>query len=98
MYIVRETFTAHPGQASRLAGLMKKFFAGQPGARVVTDFIGRYNTVEVETQVSSLAEFEKIFNEYKSGKIEMPADLAKEMQHYGELWETGRREIFEVVD
>lgn len=100
MLIVREVVTAKPGQASKLAKLFRKGFGGDPPARVMTDLVGNYNTVVVEVQVKSLAEFEKQMEEYKSGKPDpkMDPQVAEEMSHYTEMYLTGRREIFQVVE
>lgn len=97
MFIIREVFTAKPGQASKLAKLFKKVF---PEGRVMTDFVGNYNTVVVEMQTESLAEFEKEMEEYKSGKPDpkMDPDVAEEMSKYTEMYLTGRREIFQIVE
>ncbi|HMD82483.1 MAG TPA: hypothetical protein VKE92_14300 [Anaerolineales bacterium] len=100
MLIVREVFTTKPGQASKLAKLFKKAFSGEANSRVMTDLIGAYNTVVVEMQVNSLAEFEKQMEEYKSGKPDpnMDPKVAEEMSKYTEMYLTGRREIFQIVE
>ncbi|MGH2569496.1 MAG: hypothetical protein ACRDGA_14245 [Bacteroidota bacterium] len=100
MYIIREVFIAKPGQASRLAKLFKKAFASDPTARVMTDLVGNYNTVVAEVQVKSLAEFEQQMEDYKSGKPDPKMDpkVAEEMSKYTEMYLTGRREIFQVVE
>jgi len=100
MYIIREVFTAKPGQASRLAKLFKKAFASDPTTLVMTDMVGNYNTVVAEVQVKSLAEFEKQMEDYKSGKPDPKMDpkVAEEMSKYSEMYLTGRREIFQVVE
>ncbi len=100
MLIIREVFTAKPGQASKLAKLFKKAFGADPNTRVMTDMAGDYNTVVVEVQVNSLAEFEKQMEEYKSGKPDPKMDpkVAEEMSKYTEMYLTGRREIFQIVD
>jgi hypothetical protein len=100
MYIIREVFTAKPGQASKLAKLFKKVFASDPTTRVMTDMVGNYNTVVAEVQVKSLAEFEKQMEDYKSGKPDPKMDpkIAEEMSRYMEMYLTGRREIFQIVE
>lgn len=100
MLIIREVFTAKPGQASKLAKLFKKGFGGDPNVRVMTDMAGSYNTVVMEVQVNSLAEFEKQMEEYKSGKPDPKMDpkVAEEMSKYTEMYVTGRREIFQIVE
>jgi len=100
MLIVREIFTAKPGQASKLAKLFKKAMANDDSVIVMTDLVGDYNTVVTEFRVKNLAEFEKQMEEYKSGKPDpkMDPDIAKEMSKYTEMYLTGRREIYQIVE
>ena len=100
MLIVREVFTAKPGQASKLAKLFKRAMANDENVIVMTDFVGDYNTVVTEFRVKTLAEFEKQMEDYKSGKPDpkMDPDVAKEMSKYTEMYLTGRREIYQIVD
>lgn len=100
MYIIREVFTAKPGQASMLAKLFKKGFPDDPNVRIMTDFVGPYNTVVVEMQTNSMAEFEKEMEDYKSGKPDprMDPKVAEEMSKYTEMYLAGRREIFQIME
>jgi len=98
MYIVRDIFTAKPGCASKLAKLFKRVFANEPSFRVVTDFVGNFNTVEMEFQAANLAEFEEHVKAYMEGRMEVEPELKAEMKSYTELWSTGRREIYKVVE
>jgi len=100
MIIIREVFTAKPGQASKLAKLFKKSFGIDQNIRVMTDLAGNYNTVVVEMPMKNLAEFEKGMEEYKSGKPDsrMSPEIAEEMSKYTDMYLTGRREIFQVVE
>ena len=100
MLIVREVITAKPGQASKLAKMFKKVFASDPSAVVMTDLVGNYNTVVVEMKVKNLAEFEKQMEEVKSGKPDpnMDPKVAEEMSHYTEMYQTGRREIYQITE
>jgi hypothetical protein len=99
MLIVREVFTAKPGQASKLAKLFRRGFPEDLNTRVMTDLVGDYNTVVVEVQVESLAEFARQMEEYKSGKPDprMDPKVAEELSKYTEMYLTGRREIFQIV-
>lgn len=101
MYIIREVFTAQPGQASKLAKLFKKM-SKMPGmeGRVMTDMVGPYNTVVMEMEVDSLAKWEEEMMKYRSGKPDPNTDpeLAQEMAHYHEMYQSGRREIYQIVD
>jgi hypothetical protein len=94
MYIVREEFTAKPGMASKLAGVFKQAAPHITGynVRVLTDTIGRFNTVVIETEVDDLATFDKRMQEY-SAKPEMREIL----KGYADLYQTGRREVYRVM-
>jgi hypothetical protein len=100
MIIVREVFVAKPGQASKLAKLFKKAFAAESNVQVMTDLVGDYNTVVAEMPLNSLAEFEKQMEEYKSGKPDPKMDpkVQEELSKYTEMYLTGRREIYQIVD
>ncbi len=99
MIIIRETFTARPGQASKLAKLFKKAFGQDKTTRVLTDLIGEYNTVVVEREVASLTEFEKQMQEYQQGKgMTMDPETAAELSRYTEMYTEGRREVFKIVE
>jgi hypothetical protein len=92
--IIREFFIARPGQAGKLAAMLKDVTTTvAPGkSRVMTDVTGRFNRVIMETEADSLAEFEERMKEYMSN----PAWKAK-MKGYTDLWTTGGREILQVV-
>src|SRR5262245_31020067 len=100
MLIIREVFTAKPGQASKLAKLFRKAFGTDSGMVVMTDYVGNYNTVVVEMRTNSLAEFEKEMEDYKSGKPDpkMNPEVKEEMSKYTEMYLTGRREIYQIID
>ncbi len=100
MIVVREIFTAKPGQASKLAKLCKKAFPADSTVRVMTDLVGNYNTVVVETTMENLGEFDKAVEDMRSGKPDprMDPKVAEELSHYTEMYQTGRREIFRIVD
>ena len=100
MIIVREIFTAKPGEAGKLAKLFKKTMGKQPRTRVMTDLVGPYNTVIMESEMDSLADFAKVMEDYKKGKPDTnwsEADM-KEMEQYKEMYQTGRREIFQITE
>jgi hypothetical protein len=96
MYIVRDIFTAKPGMASKLAKLMKEVTAmpNSPRGRILTDLVGDYNTVVMESEFKDLASYEKMMQEYMS----QPPDLRQKMAGYTDLWQSGRREVLRVVD
>ena len=95
MFIVRETFTAKPGQASKLAKMFKEMSKDMPGpkGRILTDFVGPYNTVIMEMEVKDLGEFDKMMKEYAS-----KPEVGQKMAGYTDMYQSGRREIFRVVE
>ena len=94
MLIVRNTFTAKPGLAGKLAQHAKEMAAtgGLRNPRVLTDAVGTFNQVVLEHEVESLGEFEEIFKRYSS-----EPDIREKAKAYLELWTTGKREVFRVV-
>jgi hypothetical protein len=94
MFIVRETFTAKPGQASALASKFKQVFASLPEVktRVLTDFVAGFNTVVLETEVPNLEQFAKSMQDYQSRD-----DIRAKMKGYTEMYVEGRREIYQVM-
>lgn len=100
MYIIREVFRAKPGQASKLAKLFKKSFSSMPSGRVMTDMVGDFNTVVMEMEVASLAEWEKEMADYKAGKVDpnMDKETLAEMAAYTDMFFEGRREIFQIME
>lgn len=98
MYIIRETFTAKPGQASKLAKMMKEISASMPEmqarmkTKVMTDAVGDFNTVVMETEVEQFSEFEKMMKEYATR-----TDIHEKMKGYTDMYVTGKREIFQLV-
>ena len=94
MIQVRETFIAKPGCASKLARMFVEALRSAPWrTRVLTDVVGQFNTVCLETEAASTAEFEARMQEYMSN-----AELRNKMAGYTELYVEGKREIFQVVE
>ena len=92
MYIVRNSFIAKPGQASKLAAMLKETVAAMlPGARVLTDITGDFNRVVMEHEAETLADLESRMQQYATD----PA-IREKMKGYTDLWQTGSREILRV--
>src|SRR4051812_25732029 len=97
MIIIRETFIAKPGHAGEFARLMKeemkqwKEFKGY----VLLDMVTDYNTIVVEYEMESLADFEKMMVSHKKDQDKMKD---KNPPPYTQLYQTGKREIFKVVE
>jgi hypothetical protein len=93
MLIVRNTFTAKPGLAGKLAAQVKEMVSGHlKNPRILTDAVSDFNQVVLEHEVESLAEFEELFKKYSTD-----AEIREKSKGYTDLWLTGRREIFRVV-
>ena len=96
MYIIRDTFKAKPGMASKLAGMFKEVMAKQGHkVRILTDVVGQYNTVAMEREVEGLAEFEKMMKEYSEGKD--AKEMRENMKGYTDMYISGGREIYKVM-
>ena len=94
MYVIRETFTAKPGMASKLAKLFSETMASQNqfNTRVLTDFVGPFNTVIMETEVENLEEHGRRMKEYME-----KSNIRDRMNGYTDLYVSGSREIYQVV-
>ena len=95
MYIIREKFVAKPGQASKLAKLMKETMPA--GTTVMTDLTGQFNTVVMETSVDDLATFEKRMEDYRKDTPENQIMMEK-MKGYTQMYSFGGRQIFKIVE
>jgi len=94
MILVREHFIAKPGQASKLANLMKEAMkaVGNTRCRIMTDVTGSFNNVVMVTEFDDFRSMEARMEEY--GKNEV---LKEKMKGYTDLWITGGRDIYRVV-
>jgi hypothetical protein len=94
MIVVRNTFTAKPGQASKLAAQLKEMAAAGNLAnhRVLTDVTGDFNQVIMEYEVESASGFEEMFQKYSTDPR-----IREKAKGYTDLWITGRRDLFRVV-
>lgn len=88
MLIVREVFIAKPGQASKLAAMMKELW---PDARVMTDVSGVFNKVVMETEIENLDHFEKRMGSYRNN-----TQGKGPMKSYTEMYTQGKREFYRV--
>jgi len=94
MLIVRNTFSAKPGMAGKLAAQIKEMATAleMPNHRVMTDLTGDFNTVVFEFEAENLAEFEARFKQYGSDP-----KIREKMTGYTDLWVSGTRQLFQVV-
>ena len=94
MIIVRNSFTAKPGRAGKLAAHFKEIsaIAKLRNPRVYTDVTGEFNTVLFVYDVESMAEWEETYKRYTSDP-----KFREKAQEYLDHWTTGRREFFRQV-
>ena len=93
MLIIRNTFTAKPGSASKLAKLMKDSTSDLPAkVRVMTDLVGNMNTVIMEMEVKDIGEFERMMKDYSD-----TPDRREKMKGYTDMYEQGKREIYQIL-
>ena len=95
MLIIKETFIAKPGNAGKLAKLFREAFNETPEkdkVRILTDYIGPFNTIVIETQIESLSEYEKRMEEYSKEN-----SFADKLKGYTEMYKAGKREVYRVI-
>jgi hypothetical protein len=94
MIVVRNCFTAKPGQASKLAAQLKDAAAasGIPHYRVLTDLTGEFNRVVLEYEAENVGEFEQRMRQYATD-----TGFREKMKGYTDLYQTGSREILQVT-
>lgn len=94
MIVVRNCFIAKPGQASKLATLLKEAAAVAkiPRHRILTDLTGDFNRVVLEYEAENVTEFEARMRDYATN-----AEFREKMSGYTELWITGNREILQIM-
>jgi hypothetical protein len=94
MIVVRNTFVAKPGHASKLATQLKEAAAASniAKARVLTDLTGEFNRVVLEYEVENISGFEAGLKDYATN-----AAFREKMKGYTDLWITGSREILQIA-
>ena len=94
MIVVRSTFTAKPGQAGKLVAHLKDMAAAGKlrNWRVLTDVTGSFNTVVMEHEVESVAEFEETMKRYAT-----TPEIREKAKGYTDFWTTGSRELFRIA-
>jgi hypothetical protein len=96
MILVRDIFQAKYGQSGDLVALFKEVRekwpeSAQYGYRILTDASGPFFTVVTETQVASLAEWERLITEIFS----LP-QFGEWFARMAPLVDSGRREFYTI--
>ena len=94
MIVIREFFIAKPGQAGKLAAMIKDVMSdSKDDVRIMTDLAGEFNKVVMETTLADLAAFEARMKEYSTNQA-----MRDKMKGYTDLWVSGGREIYRLVE
>jgi len=88
MILIRESFVAKPGNASKLAKMFKEL--DWPGAVVMTDYTGQFNQVVIETRYENVQAWEKAMSE------PMPKEMEEKFKNYTEMYDVGYRDIYRI--
>ena len=93
MIVVRNCFVAKPGQASKLAALLKEAATAVQVSRhrILTDLTGYFNRVVLEYEADDISGFEAQMRDYATNEA-----FREKMKGYTDLWVTGYREILQV--
>ena len=94
MIVVRNCFVAKPGNASKLAAMLKEAaaVAQLPGHRILTDLTGDFNRVVMEFEVPSIGEFEAALKNYQTDE-----KFRAKMKGYTDLWRPAHGNYLQTV-
>ena len=96
MVIVHDTMVCKPGNASKLAKLMKESMAfDNHMLYVMTDLTGQYHRVIMVSKYEDLSDYQKSWDAYQNPTPEMKQQMEK-MGNMNEMYVSGGREIFRV--
>jgi len=96
MIIVHDIFIAKPGNASKLAKLIKEVMGNsEEVVNIMTDMTGQYNRVIMVSQYENLTAFEQSWEKYKKDSEQMK-EMAEKMKGYTDMYLMGSREIYQV--
>ena len=96
MIIVHDTFVCKPGNASKLAKMMKEAMAKSPSmVYIMTDMTGQYHRVVMVSRHASLTAYEKSLNKWKKPTKETKK-MDEKFASMPEMYTTGSREIYKV--
>jgi len=96
MIIVHDIIICKPGNASKLAKLLKEVMAGNEElVNIMTDMTGQYNRVVMVSRFESLTAYEQSWDKHKQDTEEMKK-MQEKMAGYHDMYLTGSREIYKV--
>jgi predicted translin family RNA/ssDNA-binding protein len=96
MIIVHDILVCKPGNASKMAKLLKEVMADNKElVNIMTDMTGQFNRVIMVSKYENLTAFEKSWEEYDKNE-EAAKKMKEKMAGYHDMYLTGSREIFKV--
>lgn len=96
MIVVQETFICKPGNASKLARLLKEIMGNNPEhMHILTDMTGEFNRVIMMSKYESLTAYEQFFQQYMQDTEAMRI-MKEKMQGYQDMYLTGTRENYQA--
>jgi hypothetical protein len=96
MIIVHDIVVCKPGNASKMAKLLKEVMGdNKETVHILTDMSGQFNRVIMVTKFDSLTAYEQNWEKYKANTEEMKK-MQEKMKDYTDMYLTGSREFFQV--
>ncbi len=98
MIVVRDIFQVKFGrmkEAKEIWGQMRSLFPADHRPRLLTDLTGTYYTLVMETTHKDLGEYESSMRQSRPGA---DARMGELYQKFTPLVDSGRREIFTIVE
>ena len=95
MIHVYDTFVCKPGNASKMAKLMKETMTGKELVNVLTDMTGQYHKVVMISQFADMTDYQKSFEKWSKPTPEMKK-MSEKFVGMQEMYTSGSREIYKV--
>ena len=98
MIIVHDIFVCKPGNASKLAKLMKEWADIMPkkNTYVMTDMTGQFHRVIIATNYDSLAAYEEETKHMMENQTAEEKAMMEKFKDMNDMYATGSREIYKV--
>lgn len=98
MIIVHDIFVCKPGNASKIAKMMKEWAEVKPkkNTYVMTDMTGQYHRVIIATNYDSLSAYEDETNNMTKNQTPEEKKVMEKFKDMNEMYVSGSREIYKV--
>ena len=95
MINVYDTFVCKPGNAGKMAKLIKETMTGKELVNVLTDMTGQYHRVIMVSQFEDMTDYQKSFEKWSKPTPEMKK-MNEKFAGMQEMYLSGSREIYKV--